>query len=68
VFSAPTNPTSRVKVSYKGKTGSVRENRRILSHTQPRDAYDYIFKSLFQYEGPEKTTRGGWMGANKNSS
>jgi hypothetical protein len=26
----------------------VRENRRILAHTQPRDAYDYRFHSLFQ--------------------
>jgi hypothetical protein len=36
-----------VKVSYKGKTESVRENRRILTCTQPQDAYDYIFRSLF---------------------
>jgi hypothetical protein len=42
VFRAPTNPTWRVKVSYKGKTESVRENRRILARTQLRDAYDYI--------------------------
>jgi hypothetical protein len=35
VFRAPTNPTWRVKVSYKGKTESVRENRRILARTQP---------------------------------
>jgi hypothetical protein len=48
VFRAPTNPTWRVKVSYKGKTGSVRENRRIIALTQPRDAYDYRFHSLFQ--------------------
>jgi hypothetical protein len=34
-FRAPTNPTWRVRVSYKGKTESVRENRRILTHTQP---------------------------------
>jgi hypothetical protein len=47
VFRAPTNPTWRVKVSYKGKTESVRENRRILARTQPRDAYDYRFHSLF---------------------
>jgi hypothetical protein len=46
-FRAPTNPTWRARVSYKGKTESVRENRRILAHTQPRDAYDYIFHSLF---------------------
>jgi hypothetical protein len=50
VFRAPTNPTWRVKVSYKGKTESVRENRRILAHTQPRDAYDYRFYSLFQQD------------------
>jgi hypothetical protein len=48
VFRAPTNPTWRVKVSYKGKTESVRENRRILAHTKPQDAYDYRFHSLFQ--------------------
>jgi hypothetical protein len=35
---APTNPSWRVKVSYKGKIESMRENRRILTHTQPRDA------------------------------
>jgi hypothetical protein len=35
VFRVPTNPTWRVKVSYKGKTESVRENRRILARTQP---------------------------------
>jgi hypothetical protein len=39
-----------VKVSYKGKTESVRENRRILARTQPRDAYDYRFHSLFQQD------------------
>jgi hypothetical protein len=48
VLRAPTNPSWRVKVSYKGKTESVRENRRILARTQPRDAYDYRFHSLFQ--------------------
>jgi hypothetical protein len=47
VFRAPTNPTWRVKVSYKGKTESMRENRRILARTQPRDDYDYRFHSLF---------------------
>jgi hypothetical protein len=47
VLRAPTNPSWRVKVSYKGKTESVRENRRILAHTQPRDAYDYRFHSFF---------------------
>jgi hypothetical protein len=34
-FKAPTNPTWRARVSYKGKTESVRENRRILARTQP---------------------------------
>jgi hypothetical protein len=33
VLRAPTNPSWRVKVSYKGKTESVRENRRILART-----------------------------------
>jgi hypothetical protein len=47
MFRAPTNPTWRVKVSYTGKIESVRENRRILAHTQPRDTYDYRFHSLF---------------------
>jgi hypothetical protein len=46
----PTNPSWRVKVSYKGKTESVRENRRIIAHTQPRDAYDYRFHYLFQQD------------------
>jgi hypothetical protein len=50
VLRAPTNPSWKVKVSYKGKTESVRENRRILAHTQPRDAYDYRFHSLFQQD------------------
>jgi hypothetical protein len=50
VFRAHTNPTWRVKVSYKGKTESVRENRRILTRTQPRDVYDYRFHSLFQQD------------------
>jgi hypothetical protein len=35
VFRAPTNPTWWVKVSYKGKTKSVRKNRRIIARTQP---------------------------------
>jgi hypothetical protein len=47
VFRAATNPTWWVKVSYKGKTEYVRENRRILARTQPRDAYNYRFHSLF---------------------
>jgi hypothetical protein len=46
-FRASTNPTWRVRVSYKGKTESVWENRRILARTQPQDAYDYKFHSLF---------------------
>jgi hypothetical protein len=50
VFRAPTNPIWRVKARYKGKTESVRENRRILTHTQPRDTYDYKFHSLFQQD------------------
>jgi hypothetical protein len=49
-FRAPMNPTLRVRVSYQGKTESVRENRRILARTQPRDAYDYRFHSLFQQD------------------
>jgi hypothetical protein len=32
---AHTNPLWRVKVSYKGKTESMRENRWILARTQP---------------------------------
>jgi hypothetical protein len=58
VFRARANPTWRVKINYKGKTESVRENRRILACTQPRDAYDYRFHSLFQedfYESVIKT-------------
>jgi hypothetical protein len=47
VFRAPTNPIWRVKVSYKCKTESVRKNRRIFARTQPRDAYEYRFHSLF---------------------
>jgi hypothetical protein len=39
-----------VNVSYKGKTESVRKNRRILARTQPRDVYDYRFHSLFQQD------------------
>jgi hypothetical protein len=46
----PTNPSWRVKVSYKGKTESVRENRRIIARTQPQDAYDYRFHYLFQQD------------------
>jgi hypothetical protein len=48
VLRASTNHSCRVKLSYKGKTEYVRENRRILARTQPRDAYDYRFHSLFQ--------------------
>jgi hypothetical protein len=50
VLRVPTNPSWRVKVSYKGKTESMRENRRILARTRPRDAYDYTFHSLFQQD------------------
>jgi hypothetical protein len=50
VLRAPTNPSWRVKISYKGKTESMRENRRILARTQPRDVYDYRFHSLFQQD------------------
>jgi hypothetical protein len=50
VFRATTNPTWRVKVSYKGKTEFVRENRRILTRTQPQNSYDYRFHSLFQQD------------------
>jgi hypothetical protein len=35
VFRVPSNPTWRVKMSYKGKTESVTENRRIHARTQP---------------------------------
>jgi hypothetical protein len=48
VLRAPINPSWRVKISYKGKTESVRGNKRILARTQPRGAYDYRFHSLFQ--------------------
>jgi hypothetical protein len=44
------NPTWRARVRYKGKTESVRENRRILARTQPRDVYNYRFHSLFQQD------------------
>jgi hypothetical protein len=50
VLRATTNPSWRVKVSYKGKIESMRENRRILTHTQPRDVYDYRFHFLFQQD------------------
>jgi hypothetical protein len=50
VLRAPTNLSWRVNISYKGKTESMRENRRILAHTQPRDVYDYKFYSLFQQD------------------
>jgi hypothetical protein len=35
ILRAATNPSWRVKISYKGQTESVRENRRILARTQP---------------------------------
>jgi hypothetical protein len=47
VFRVPSNPTWRVNVSYKSNTESVRENRKIHARTQPQDAHDYIFHSLF---------------------
>jgi hypothetical protein len=47
MFRVPSNPTWRVKVSYKGKTESVREKRKINARTLARDAYDYRFHSLF---------------------
>jgi hypothetical protein len=50
VLRTPTNPSWRVKVSYNGKTESMRENRRILARTRPRDAYDYRFHSLFHQD------------------
>jgi hypothetical protein len=50
VFRVPSNPTWRVKVSYKAKTESVRETRRMHARTKPRDAYDYRFHSLFQQD------------------
>jgi hypothetical protein len=50
VLRTPTNPSWRVKVSYNGKTESMRENMRILARTRPRDAYDYRFHSLFHQD------------------
>jgi hypothetical protein len=50
MFKVPSNPTWRVKVSYKGKIESVREKRKINARTLPRDAYDCIFHSLFQHD------------------
>jgi hypothetical protein len=50
VFRAPKNLIWRVKVSYKGNTESVSENRRILARTQLQDAYDYRFHSPFQQD------------------
>jgi hypothetical protein len=47
VFRVPQNPTWREKVSYKGKTKSMREKRKINARTLPRDAYDYRFHSFF---------------------
>jgi hypothetical protein len=49
-FRAPMKPIWRVRVSYKGKTESVKENTMIFACTQPRDAYDYRFHSLFQQD------------------
>jgi hypothetical protein len=50
VFRVPQNPIWREKVSYKGKTESVREKWKINARTLPRDAYDYRFYSLFQQD------------------
>jgi hypothetical protein len=50
VLRAPTNPSWRVTVSYKSKTESMRKNRRIFARTQPWDAYNYRFHSLFQQD------------------
>jgi hypothetical protein len=50
MFRVPSNPTWRVKVSYKGKTESVREKRKINARTLPRNAHDYKFHSLFQQD------------------
>jgi hypothetical protein len=50
MFRVPSNPTWWVKVSYKGKTESVRVKRKINARTLPRDAYDYRFHSLFQQD------------------
>jgi hypothetical protein len=49
-FRPPMNPTWRVRVSYKGKIEYVRENRRILARTQPRDTYVNRFHFLFQQD------------------
>jgi hypothetical protein len=49
-FRAPSNPTWRVKVGYKGKTEAVREKRMINARTLSRDAYDYRFHSIFQQD------------------
>jgi hypothetical protein len=48
MFMVPSNPTRRVKVSYKGKIESVRKKRKINARTLSRDAYDYKLYSLFQ--------------------
>jgi hypothetical protein len=50
VFRVPSNPTWRVKVSYRDKTKSVREKRKINAYILPRDVYDYRFHSLFQQD------------------
>jgi hypothetical protein len=50
MFRVPSNPTRRVKVSYKCKIESVREKRKINACTLARDAYDYRFHSLFQQD------------------
>jgi hypothetical protein len=50
VFRVPSNCTWRMKVSYKGKTESVRENSKIHARTRPREAYDYKFHLPFQLD------------------
>jgi hypothetical protein len=50
MFRMPSNPTWRLKVSYKGKIESVREKRKINARTLARDAYDYRSHSLFQQD------------------
>jgi hypothetical protein len=56
-----------VKVSYKGKSESVWEKRKINARILPRDAYDYRFHSLFQrdfYESvitPKPVANSQWI-------
>jgi hypothetical protein len=50
VFRVPQNPTWREKVSYKCKTESVREKRKVNARTLARDAYDYKLHSIIQLD------------------